>query len=176
MIPRFTMCVLLCVQPERVGRLIHLARVIHPFSTFTHSHTHVRTRRHVHANTTTTTTTTMQKVACVDVRITLLFAAAPSSSHSNRIVFIINEAALGFSGEPRFRVTGFRVSVRPCVYRTCGCVRDAPYLFTHAVEYNCDSDVQREVFSRRETCTYICSHLANIHIYIYTSHDRGIKS
>lgn len=41
------------------------------------------------------------------------------------------------SVEPRFRVTGFRVGVRPCVYRTRGCVRDAPYLFTHVVEYNC---------------------------------------
>ena len=122
----------------------------------------------------TTTTTTMQKVACVVVRTTLLFAAAPSSSHSNRIVFIINEAALGFSGEPRFRVTGFRVSVRPCVYRTCDCVRDAPYLFTHAVEYNCDSDVQREVFSRRETCTYICSHFANIHIYVARSRNQKL--
>jgi len=99
------------------------------------------------------------KVACVVVRTALLLVTtAPSfSSHSNRIVSIINETALGFSGKTRFRVTGFRVSVRPCVYRTRGCVRDAPYLFTHAVEYNChcDTDAQREVSSRRETRTNV---------------------
>lgn len=47
------------------------------------------------------------------------------------------------SVEPRFRVTDFRVGVRPCVYRTRGCVRDAPYLFTHVVEYNCAHDTRR---------------------------------
>lgn len=121
-----------------------------PFPTFTHSYTHARARARTHARAPTHTRRARTrkhddddaKVACVVVRTALLLAtpAPSSSSHSNRIVSIINETALGFSGEPRFRVTGFRVSVRPCVYRTRGCVRDAPYLFTHAVEYNCHRD------------------------------------
>ena len=149
-------------HPERVGRLIHLARVIHPLPTFTHSYTHTHARKHDHDDDDVDDDDDDDaKVACVVVRTALLSSlhtGTPfSSSHSNRIVSIINETALGFSGEPRFRVTGFRVSVRPCVYRTRGCVRDAPYLFTHAVEYNChrDSGASREVSSRRETRTYV---------------------
>lgn len=113
-----------------------------PFPTFTHSHTYARAHARTH---TTGMYTRSQRRRCKggvrrrSNRPPPRSTPAPSlsSSHSNRIVSIINETALGFSGEPRFRVTGFRISVRPCVYRTRGCVRDAPYLFTHAVEYNC---------------------------------------
>lgn len=80
------------------------------------------------------------------------------TSHSNRIVSIINETALGFSGEPRFRVTVFRlgVCVRACD-RTRGCVRDAPYLFTHVLEYNCYRE--RGFLATRNTYIYF----VNIH-------------
>lgn len=93
---------------ECVARLIHLGRVIHPFPTFTHSHT-LRTQRHVH-------TTLESGVRCRSNHP--LSSLPPLPSHSNRIVSIINETALRFSEEPRFRVTVFRVDV--CIVRATG--------------------------------------------------------
>lgn len=91
------------VYPECVARLIHLGRVIHPFPTFTHSHTHYApSSRLVH--------TTLE--GGVRRRSNHpLSSLPPHPSHSNRIVSIINETALRFSEEPRFRVTVFRVDV-----------------------------------------------------------------
>lgn len=107
---------------ERTSRLIHLSRVIHPFPIFMHSHiraraharTHGRThatgghahrdatlgRRHASSASSSSSSSYGSSPSPLPpfLLLSLALPAFPSSSHSNRIVSIINEAALGFSG------------------------------------------------------------------------------